>query len=103
MPNAFNFAASPFDCLNEGERRLVRDNVDIAYYAENEAILEAGATPAYLFVVTKGCVTQYEGEEVVATYGPDDCFDGRASWPASRAAASSRPKRCSRTASHARR
>ncbi|MFX1739356.1 putative nucleotidyltransferase substrate binding domain-containing protein [Paraburkholderia sp. A1RI_3L] len=78
MPNAFNFAASPFDCLNEGERRLVRDNVDIAYYAENEAILEAGATPAYLFVVTKGCVTQYEGEEVVATYGPDDCFDGRA-------------------------
>jgi CBS domain-containing protein len=32
---------------------------------------------AHLFVLIKGYVTQHEGDEVVATYGPDDCFDGR--------------------------
>ena len=32
MPNAFNFAASPFDCLTPDEQALVRDGVDIAYF-----------------------------------------------------------------------
>jgi len=31
MPNAFNFLASPFDCLTLEQQRLVRDSVDIAY------------------------------------------------------------------------
>ncbi len=34
MPNAFNFAASPFDCLTPDEQALVRDGVDIAYFPE---------------------------------------------------------------------
>lgn len=32
--------------------------------------------PTHLFVIIKGYVTQTEGDEVLATYGPDDCFDG---------------------------
>ena len=78
MPNAFNFSASPFDCLSLDEQRLVRDNVDIAYYPEAAVVLDVGDTPAHLFVVIKGFVQQLDGSEVVATYGPDDCFDGRA-------------------------
>ena len=78
MPNAFNFAASPFDCLTAPERRLVRDSVDVAYFREGEAILDLGFSPTHLFVVIKGWVKQFDGDEVVATYGPDDCFDGRA-------------------------
>ena len=77
MPNAFNFSASPFDCLNPDEQRLVRDSVDVAYFREGEAILEVGSVPTHLFVLIKGYVTQYDGDEVVTTYGPDDCFDGR--------------------------
>ncbi|MBE7939164.1 MULTISPECIES: putative nucleotidyltransferase substrate binding domain-containing protein [Ramlibacter] len=77
MPNAFNFAASPFDCLQPQERRLVRDSVDIAYFRAGELILDVGARPTHLFVVIKGRVTQHDGEELVATYGPDDTFDGR--------------------------
>ena len=78
VPNAFNFAASPFDCLTVAERQLVRDNVDIGYFREGQTILEPGVEPAHLFVVIKGHVRQYDGEEIVGGYGPDDCFDGRA-------------------------
>src|SRR5450631_2411316 len=78
VPNAFNFAASPFDCLNSAERQLVRDSVDVGYFREGATILEPGVEPAYLFIVTKGHVRQFDGAEFVNSYGPDDCFDGRA-------------------------
>ncbi len=78
MPNAFNFSVSPFDCLDPDEQRLVRDNVDVAYFREGETILDVGSPPTHLFVLIKGYVTQMDGNEVSTTYGPDDCFDGRA-------------------------
>ena len=77
MPNAFNFSASPFDCLNQTEQQLVRDNVDVAYFRQGETILDIGVAPAHLFVIIKGYVTQLDGDEVITTYGPEDCFDGR--------------------------
>ena len=79
MPNAFNFAASPFDCLDAQERQWVRDGVDIAYFREGESLLEAGMQPTHLFVLIKGLVQQYESDdtEPIAAYGPDDTFDGR--------------------------
>ena len=77
MPNAFNFSASPFDCLSPDEQRLVRHSVDVAYFREGETILDLGIAPTHLFVVIKGFVTQFDENEVVTTYGPDDCFDGR--------------------------
>ena len=77
MPNAFNFSASPFDCLNSQEQSLVKDSVDIAYFKEGEIILDVGAAPTHLFILIKGYVRQLENGEEVAVYGPDDCFDGR--------------------------
>ena len=77
MPNAFDFTASPFDCLTSAEQRLVRDAVDIAYFREGETLLDPGIEPLHLFVVIKGHVSQFDGEEPVASYGPNDCFDGR--------------------------
>lgn len=78
MPSAFNVAVWPFDCLNQDEQRLVRDAVDIGYYPEGQTILDAGAAPLHLFVIIKGRVAQYDGDDLIATFGPDDCFDGRA-------------------------
>ena len=78
MPNAFDFSASPFDCLDAAEQRVVRDNVDIAYFREGETLLQPGMVPTHLFVVIKGHVSQFDGDEAVAAYGPSDCFDGRA-------------------------
>lgn len=77
MPNAFNFSASPFDCLNPEEQGLVRKSVDIAYFPEGAVVLDVGAVPTHLFIIIKGYVTQSESDEVLATYGPDDTFDGR--------------------------
>ncbi len=77
MPSAFNFNASPFDCLTQAEQRLVRDSVDVAYFPDGAAILEVGIAPTHLFVIIKGYVSQMEGSEVITSYGPDDCFDGR--------------------------
>ena len=77
MPSAFNFSASPFDCLSPDEQRLVRDSVDVAYFREGETILANGAAPTHLLVIIKGFVTQLDGDEAITTYGPDDCFDGR--------------------------
>ncbi len=77
MPNAFNFSASPFDCLNPDEQRLVRNSVDVVYFREAETVLEVGSAPTHLFVIIKGHVTQFDGNEASTSYGPDDCFDGR--------------------------
>ena len=77
MPNAFDFTASPFDCLDADEQRIVRDSVDIAYFREGETILEPGIEPSHLFVLIKGHVSEFDGPEPVSTYGPNDCFDGR--------------------------
>ena len=77
MPSAFNFSASPFDCLTLDEQRLVHGNVDIAYFPQGTTILAPGAQPTHMFVIIKGFVQQFEGNEVVTTYDPDDSFDGR--------------------------
>lgn len=77
MPSAFNFSASPFDCLTPQEQGLVRNSVDVAYFPEGETILDVGIKPTHLFVIIKGYVQQRDGNDVVATFGPDDCFDGR--------------------------
>ena len=77
MPNAFDFTASPFDCLDAAEQRIVRDSVDIAYFRADETILDTGAEASHLFVIIKGHVAQFDADELVTTYGPNDCFDGR--------------------------
>jgi CBS domain-containing protein len=78
MPNAFDFSASPFDCLSPQERERVREVVDVAYFPQGRTILDVGAVPAQLYVVMKGVVAQHDGEQVVASYGPQDSFDARA-------------------------
>lgn len=78
MPNAFNFSASPFDCLTLEERQLVRQSVNVGYYPAGAVLLAPHMPPTHLFILIKGHVVQWDGEERVSTYGPDDCFDGRA-------------------------
>src|SRR5574337_740653 len=68
MPNAFNFAASPFDCLTQSQQRLVRDNVDVAYFRAGDVILDVGSAPTHLFVLIKGRVSQFDGDEEVVAY-----------------------------------
>ena len=78
MPKAFNFSVSPFDALTPVQQQQVQDSVDIAYYPEGSVVLEVGAAPSHLWVNIKGHVTAYEGEDLVASYGVNDVWDGRA-------------------------
>ena len=77
MPSEFNFSASPFDCLTSDEQQLVQRSVDIAYFPQGATVLALGEQPTHLFVIIKGFVQQFDGDEMITTYGPDDCFDGR--------------------------
>lgn len=77
MPNAFNFSAAPFDGLTPEQQQLVRENVDIVYYPEGATVLSEGDAVTHLHIVIKGHVQQFDHEELVCVYSPDDCFDGR--------------------------
>jgi CBS domain-containing protein len=78
VPNAFDFSVSPFNCLTTDQQRLVRASVDIDYVPEGQTMLAPGEAPTHLFVLIKGFVQQWDGDELVATLGSGECFDGRA-------------------------
>ena len=78
MPNAFNFTVAPFDALSSDERRLVRDSVDLELLHDGQVLLAPNEPAGHLFVLIQGHVQQWEGEELLATFGPDEDFDGRA-------------------------
>ncbi|MDO9286289.1 MAG: DUF294 nucleotidyltransferase-like domain-containing protein [Aquabacterium sp.] len=78
MPNPFNFTISPFDCLNGEQQHLLRRHLTIESLPEGHVLLAPGEVPSHLFVLVRGHVQQWDGEELVASFGPDDCFDGRA-------------------------
>ena len=77
MPNAFDFSSSPFDGLDADEQRVVRDAVDIAYFREGETILDPGDRAVAPVRRHQGPRLAIRRDELVATYGPHDCFDGR--------------------------
>ena len=78
MPNAFDFSASPFDCLDAAEQRVVRDSVDIAYFRDDETLLD----PRHRAVAP---VRRHQGPRLAVrrrragghATAPNDCFDGR--------------------------
>src|SRR5574343_159376 len=78
MPNAFNFSVSPFVSLPPAQQQLVQGSVDIAYSPEGTVILDVGASPSHLWVNIKGHVTEFDGDDIVASYGANDVWDGRA-------------------------
>lgn len=78
MPHAFNFAVSPFDCLDGGQRQLVLAQLDLVRAPPGEVLLAPGEAPSHLFVLLQGHVQQWDDDELVASFGPDDAFDGRA-------------------------
>jgi CBS domain-containing protein len=78
VPNPFDFAHSPFDCLTGEQQALVRRHLQHQPMAAGQVLLAPGDAPAHLFVLIQGHVQQWDGDELLASYGPDDCFDGRA-------------------------
>lgn len=78
MPSSFNFGHAPFDCLTPAERQRVVDTVDIGYFTPGTVVLHPDMEPTHVHVLIKGHVQHEEAGEVVAVYGPDDFYGGRA-------------------------
>ncbi|MBL8349441.1 MAG: cyclic nucleotide-binding domain-containing protein [Burkholderiaceae bacterium] len=78
MTAAFDFAVSPFDCLSGEQQQLVLRHLSIDAVPAGRVLLSPGEEPGHLFVLVSGHVQQWDGDELLASYGPDDCFDGRA-------------------------
>ena len=74
----FNFAASPFDRLDGEQQGLVLASAHVESRPAGHILLAPGDAPSHLHMLISGHVQQWEGDELLATYGPDDCFDGRA-------------------------
>ena len=78
MTERFNFAVPPFDCLDAGQRQVVLAGVRHEVASAGQVLLAPGESPSHLFVLRQGHVQQWDGDELVASHGPGDCFDGRA-------------------------
>lgn len=78
MPSSFDFNHPPFDCLTPDERQRMVDTVDIGYFPAGTVVLHPDMVPTQVHVIIKGHVQHEEAGEVVAVYGPDDFYGGRA-------------------------
>ena len=63
MPSSFNMENMPFSLLDERERDLLRQNLDIGYYQKGEKLLEAGTEPEGVFIIFKGLVSESEAAD----------------------------------------
>lgn len=78
MPNSFDFSEPPFNRLSRAEQERVRESLDIGYTPTGETMIRVGESADYLYVVIKGFVEEFEGDELVAIRGPAESFDCRA-------------------------
>lgn len=79
MPDKFNMQSPPFDRLSESEQLTLRSSLDVAYYREQEVIVEANKPSHHLHILIKGAVEERspDNKEIYAHYANDDLFDVR--------------------------
>jgi CBS domain-containing protein len=78
MTTPFDFSHAPFDCLTPTERQRLAERVDVAYFAKDSCLHEAGSSVDTLYVVIKGMISEHGEGETLGYYGPQDSFDSRA-------------------------
>ena len=67
--NGFNTDVLPFNLLDESERTLLQDNLDIVYYQASELIIKTGASPEGLYIILKGCVSELDVQSSDTRHG----------------------------------
>ncbi len=72
MPLAFDFSIPPFDCLTDEERRTLAAAADISFLQPGEVLFREGETPAHLYLIVKGLVSEKAGDEVITVRGTGD-------------------------------
>ena len=72
MPVAPDFSIPPFDRLTAGERRKLAAAADVAFFRPGEVLFREGETPANLYLIVKGLVSERAGDEVITVRGAGD-------------------------------
>ncbi|WP_035053418.1 DUF294 nucleotidyltransferase-like domain-containing protein [Andreprevotia chitinilytica] len=78
MSHLFDFKHPPFDNLTETECARVEAAIDLVYFPAGSVILAQSHPVDSLYVVMKGKVGEYEGQDCSAVYAANDSFDARA-------------------------
>ena len=66
---------TPFDRLPAETLARVAEAVDVLFFRRDQTVLTEQEAPDSLYVLTQGSVQVLAGGEVIARYGPEDCFD----------------------------
>ena len=75
----FDFNFPPYEFLNGAERAKLQSAVDIAFFNDEDVIIEADQPVEFLYVIIKGLVREVSiGDEVVGLYHAQDTFEARA-------------------------
>ena len=75
----FDFNFPPYEFLNGAERAKLQSAVDIAFFNDEDVIIETEQAVEYLYVIIKGLVREVSvGDEVVGLYHARDTFEARA-------------------------
>lgn len=65
----------PFEVLNENQINNCIKHMDIAYYPKDSTLICPSKISNHFFIVIKGSVYEYNGDEVVMDYHQEDSFD----------------------------
>ncbi|MDO4226986.1 DUF294 nucleotidyltransferase-like domain-containing protein [Neisseria sp.] len=75
----FDFSYPPYDNLSPHERNTLQSAVNIAFFDDNEIIIQPRQPIEHLYVVIKGLIKEVGSDgEVVALYHERDTFEARA-------------------------
>ena len=75
----FDFSYAPYDSLSNYERQTLQAAVNIAFFDDNETIIQPQQPIEHLYVMIKGVVKEVSPDgEVVALYHQHDTFEARA-------------------------
>ncbi len=72
MSVALDFSIPPFDCLADEERRKLAAAADVAFLQPGEVLFREGETPAHLYFIVKGLVSERASDEVITARGAGD-------------------------------
>jgi CBS domain-containing protein len=65
----------PFDTLSNYNLETLTQELDIAYFKEDETILSTINKPEYLYFIIKGVVQEIDEDEVLSVFSNNDYFD----------------------------
>ena len=72
MPAALDFSIPPLEHLTAEERRKLAAAADVAFLQPGEVLIQAGESPAHLYLIVKGLVSERAGDDVITVHGAGD-------------------------------